>query len=134
MFDLAYAQSGPGAGGAGGGFSMMVPLILMFGVFYFLLIRPQQKKQRLHKEMLRALKVGDRVLTTGGLVGTIVEGGEQFIKLEVADKIRVEIGRSYIVGRIGSKESKEALPAAEGTEGSSAPGLGGLLGKLFGKK
>jgi len=137
MFDLAYAQSG-GAGGAGGGFSMLVPLLLMFGVFYFLLIRPQQKKQRLHKEMLRALKVGDRVLTTGGLVGTIVEGGEQFIKLEVADKIRVEIGRSYIVGRIGSKESKEALPAAErnrrGRLGSDAPGLGGLLGKLFGKK
>lgn len=63
-----------------------------------------------------------------------MEGGEQFVKLEVADKIRAEIGRTYIVGRIGSKESKEAHPAAEGTEGSGATGLGGLLGKLFGKK
>jgi preprotein translocase subunit YajC len=133
MFDLAYAQSG-GAGGAGGGFSMLVPLLLMFGVFYFLLIRPQQKKQRLHKEMLRALKVGDKVLTTGGLIGTIVEGGEQFIKLEVADRIRVEIGRSYIVGRIGSKEGKEALPAPEGAQGSGASGGGSLLGRLFGGK
>ena len=67
-------------------------------------------------------------------IRTIVEGGEQFIKLEVADKIRVEIGRSYIVGRIGSKESKEALPAPEGSEGAGASGGGSFLSKLFGGK
>jgi preprotein translocase subunit YajC len=132
MFDLAYAQ-GAGAGAPGGGFSMLVPLLLMFAVFYFLLIRPQQKKQRQHKDMLRALKIGDRVVTTGGILGTIVEGGEQFVKLEIADKVRVDIGRTYIVGRIGPKDSREALPSPEGAQGSGTPGIGGFLGKLFGK-
>ena len=66
MIDVAYAQGAGGAGGAGGGFSMLVPLLLMFGVFYFLLIRPQQKKQRRHQDMLKGLKVGDRVMTSGG--------------------------------------------------------------------
>jgi preprotein translocase subunit YajC len=86
---------------------MLVPLILMFGVFYFLLIRPQQKKQRQHQEMLRSLKVGDRVVTTGGLHGTIVAGGDQIIKLEIADKVRVEVGRTYIAGKVESREIKE---------------------------
>ena len=117
---------------------MLVPLLLMFAVFYFLLIRPQQKKQRMHKEMLRALKVGDRVMTTGGIIGTIVEGGEQLVKLEIADRVRIDIGRTYIIGRMTSKDSREALPsAAEQSEtpgtGSGTPGIGGFLGKLFGK-
>jgi preprotein translocase subunit YajC len=115
---------------------MLVPLLLMFAVFYFLLIRPQQKKQRTHQDMLKSLKVGDRIITTGGLVGTIVEGGEHSIKLEIADKVRVEVGRTYIAGRVASKESKDAqaLSTHEGqAQGSSATGLGGLLGKLFGK-
>jgi preprotein translocase subunit YajC len=138
MFDIAYAQGAPGGGGAGGGFSMLVPLLLMFAVFYFLLIRPQQKKQRMHKDMLRALKVGDRVMTTGGIIGIIVEGGEQFVKLEIADRVRVDIGRTYIVGRIGPKDSREALPspeaqAATSSQGSGTPGIAGFLGKLFGK-
>jgi len=142
MSELAYAMgSPPGGGGApGGGFSMLVPLLLMFAVFYFLLIRPQQKKQRTHQDMLKSLKVGDRIITTGGLVGTIVEGGEHSIKLEIADRVRVEVGRSYIAGRMASKESKEAQalsthegPAQGSGTGSSASGLGGFLGKLFGK-
>ncbi len=106
MIDVAYAQ---GAGGAvgGGGFSMLVPLLLMFAVFYFLLIRPQQKKQRRHQDMLKSLKVGDRVITSGGLCGVIVEGGEQLVKLEIADRVRVEIGRSFISGKM---ESAKELP------------------------
>jgi preprotein translocase subunit YajC len=87
--------------------SVFIPLILMFAVFYFLLIRPQQKKTRAHQDMLKSLKVGDRVVTTGGLFGTIVAGGDQTIKLEIADKVRVEVGRSYIAGKVESKEPKE---------------------------
>ena len=135
MSELAYAMGPqPGGGGApGGGFSMLVPLLLMFAVFYFLLIRPQQKKQRTHQDMLKSLKVGDKIITTGGLVGTIVDGGEHTIKLEIADKVRVEVGRSYIAGRIGSRESKEGqgVPLPEGQAQGS--GVGGFLGKLFGK-
>jgi preprotein translocase subunit YajC len=128
MIDIAYAQA-PGAAAPGGGFSMLVPLLLMFAVFYFLLIRPQQKKQRRHQDM-KALKVGDRVITSGGLVGTIMEGGDQFVKLEIADRIRVEVGRGYIAGRIASPHDARELagPHAEGQAGS-----GGFLGKLFGK-
>ena len=59
MFDVAYAMgTAPGSGGPGGSFSVFVPLLLMFGVFYFLLIRPQQKKTRQHQDMLKSLKVG----------------------------------------------------------------------------
>ena len=142
MSDIAYALGPqPGGGGAsGGGFSMLVPLLLMFAVFYFLLIRPQQKKQRTHQDMLKGLKVGDRVITTGGLVGTIVDGGEHTIKLEIADKVRVEVGRTYIAGRMGSRDSKEAQTVstseghAEGSRtGSSTPSIGGFLSKLFKK-
>jgi len=133
MIDVAYAQGAGGAGGAGGGFSMLVPLLLMFAVFYFLLIRPQQKKQRRHQDMLKSLKVGDKVMTNGGIVGTIMEGGEHFVKLEIADRVRVDIGRSYIAGKIMLKEGREAEPAStEGRTGAQG-GMGGFLGKLFGK-
>jgi len=133
MIDVAYAQGAGNAGAAGGGFSMLVPLLLMFAVFYFLLIRPQQKKQRRHQDMLKSLKVGDRVMTNGGIVGTIMEGGEHLVKLEIADRVRVDIGRSYIAGKIVVREGKEAEPAsAEGQTGARG-GAGGFLGKLFGK-
>jgi preprotein translocase subunit YajC len=112
MTDLAYAMGpAPGGGGSPGGMSVFIPLILMFAVFYFLLIRPQQKKQRTHRDMLKSLKVGDRVVTTGGLYGTIVAGGDTTIKLEIADKVRVEVGRTYIAGKVESKETKEIKEA-----------------------
>ena len=112
MTDVAYAMGPtPGGGGPAGGMSVFIPLILMFGVFYLLLIRPQQKKTRQHQDMLKSLKVGDRVVTTGGLYGTIVAGGDTFIKLEIADKVRVDVGRSYIAGKVESKEPKEAKEA-----------------------
>ncbi len=133
MIDVAYAQGAGGAGGAGGGFSMLVPLLLMFAVFYFLLIRPQQKKQRRHQDMLKGLKVGDKVMTNGGIVGTIVEGGEQFVKLEIADRVRVDIGRSYIAGKIIVKEGKETEPTTPDGQAAAQKGGGSLLGKLFGK-
>ncbi len=114
MFDVAYAMgTTPGGGAPGGQFSILVPLILMFGVFYFLLIRPQQKKQRTHQEMLKSLKVGDRVVTTGGLYGTIVAGGDHVVKLEIADKVRVDVGRTYIAGKVEGKEPKEIREGKE---------------------
>jgi preprotein translocase subunit YajC len=130
MGDLAYAQAAGGSA-AGGGFSMLVPLVLMFLVFYFLLIRPQQKKQRKHQDMLKGLKVGDKVITSGGLIGTIVEGGDPFLKLEIADKVKVEIGRGFISGRLATQGVKdpEPVPGPDGESASS--GGGGFLSKLF---
>jgi preprotein translocase subunit YajC len=112
MSDIAYAMGPtPGGGGSAGGMSVFIPLILMFAVFYFLLIRPQQKKQRTQQEMLKSLKVGDRVVTTGGLYGTIVAGGDHIVKLEIADKVRVDVGRSYIAGKVETREPKEVKEA-----------------------
>ncbi len=113
MFDFAEVAHAmgptPGGGSPGGGISVFIPLILMFAVFYFLLIRPQQKKTRQHADMLKSLKVGDRVVTTGGLFGTIVQGGDQVVKLEIADRVRVDVGRTYIAGKVESaKEIHEA--------------------------
>lgn len=117
MFDrgIAYAMgSAPGGGSpVGGGASFIVPLLLMFAVFYFLLIRPQQKKQRTHQEMLKSLKVGDRILTTGGIYGTIVDGGPQSVKLEIAEKVRVDVARSHIAGKIEEKGGKEVVKDAK---------------------
>jgi preprotein translocase subunit YajC len=108
MTDVAYAMGPTPGGGSPGGISVFIPLLLMFAVFYFLLIRPQQKKTRQHQDLLKSLKVGDRVVTTGGLFGTIVAGGDHVVKLEIADKVRVDVGRSYIAGKVESKEITEA--------------------------
>ncbi len=103
---LAYAMGVGGTGGGqGGGFAAMVPLLLMFAIFYFLLIRPQQKKQKKQRELLAALKRGDTVVTVGGLHGKITGVTEKVITLEIAEKIRVKVGRSFIAG-MASQETE----------------------------
>lgn len=100
MVNWAYAAA-QGAGGASEGgalWSFVVPMVLMVAIFYFLLIRPQQKKSKEHKALLDNLKKGDRVITNGGLIGTIVNLDDQIVNLEIADKVRIELGRPYIAG------------------------------------
>jgi len=96
---LAYAMGTGGAGssgGQGGGFTAFIPLILMFVIFYFLLIRPQQKKAKQHKEMLGALKKGDRVISSGGLHGVVTGITEDVVTMEIAPKVRVKVSRGSI--------------------------------------
>jgi preprotein translocase subunit YajC len=76
--------------------SFLLPLLLMFAVFYFLLIRPQQKRQRERNEMLNSLQKGDKVITIGGLHGTIVELTEERVALKVAENVRLTFERSAI--------------------------------------
>ncbi len=98
---LAYAMGGGGASGAGGqgsAFGAFIPLILMFAIFYFLLIRPQQKKTKQHKEMIAALKKGDRVVTSGGLHGMITGVSDDVVTMEIAPKVRVKVSRGSIAG------------------------------------
>jgi len=97
---LAYAMGtgGAGGGGQGGGFGAFIPLILMFAIFYFLLIRPQQKKAKLHKEMIGAVKKGDRVITSGGLHGTVTGITDTVVTMEIAPKVRVKVSRGSIAG------------------------------------
>jgi preprotein translocase subunit YajC len=91
----------------GGGMAQMVPILLMFVVFYFLLIRPQQKKAKEHQTMLQNLKRGDQIVTTGGMLGKITGLDDRMCTLEVAEKIRLRILRSHIAGKQGSVEAEE---------------------------
>lgn len=109
MIEVAYAMAtGSGdAAGSGGGLMAILPLILMFVIFYFLLIRPQQKKAKEHRQFLENLKRGDRVVTAGGLIGEITGLTDQTVTLEIADKIRVKVGRGYIAS-FAPKESAKS--------------------------
>jgi preprotein translocase subunit YajC len=112
VFDTAYAMAGASGGGQGGsGMLTLVPLLLMFAIFYFLLIRPQQKKAKEHRTFLENLKRGDKVVTAGGLYGEITGMTDETITLEIADKIRVRVGRGYIAS-FASKESIKAASSA----------------------
>ncbi|MCP4682341.1 MAG: preprotein translocase subunit YajC [Desulfobacterales bacterium] len=101
---LAYAMGGGGTGEAGGsgGFGAFIPLILMFVIFYFLLIRPQQKKTKQHRELLAALKKGDRVVSSGGLHGVITGLTDDIVTMEIAPKVRVKVSRASVSGVAGS--------------------------------
>lgn len=106
--ELAYALgTSPGAG-AGGGLAAFVPLILMFAVFYFLLIRPQQKKQKQHREMIANIKRGDRVITNGGIYGTVAGLSEHTIILKIADQVKIEITRNAVAGVVAQSTGEES--------------------------
>jgi preprotein translocase subunit YajC len=92
----AFAQT---AGAAGGESSLlsMLPLVLMFVVLYFVMIRPQMKRQKEHKAMIEAIAKGDEVVTTGGLLGKITKLGESFITLEVAAGVELQVQRGAVV-------------------------------------
>jgi preprotein translocase subunit YajC len=101
LVDVAYAASGP-LGGSGGSSAIMTQLLFfgaIFAIFYFLLIRPQQKQKRDRAQMLGSLKKGDRVLTTGGLYGTITAIDDAKVVLRVADQVKLEFDRTAI-GRV----------------------------------
>lgn len=90
----AFAQDG---GGGLGGIEPLIPLVLIFVVFYFLLIRPQQKKAKAHRQMIGDLRRGDRIVTAGGLVGQIHRvAGDSELLVEIADGVRVRVVRSTV--------------------------------------
>jgi preprotein translocase subunit YajC len=74
----------------------LLPLVLIFAVFYFLLIRPQNKRQKEHKELVANLSVGDEVVTAGGVLGKVVEIKEQFLRVQVADGVELKVQRHTI--------------------------------------
>jgi preprotein translocase subunit YajC len=99
MIDIAYAMGTGGAGGQGGsGWQAFIPIILMFAIFYFLLIRPQQKKAKEHRELLAAIKKGDKVVSNGGLHGVVTGITDDIVTMEIAPKVRVKVSRGSIAG------------------------------------
>jgi len=90
----AFAQTAPAGGDAG--FMGLLPIVLMFVLLYFLMIRPQMKRAKEHKQMVEALQKGDEVLTAGGVVGRITVMGDAYVSLEIAPGIEVSVQRSAV--------------------------------------
>ena len=93
LIQSAYAQA---AGEQCSPFISLLPLVLIFGVFYFLLIRPQNKKQKEHRELVANVGVGDEIVTAGGVLGKITEVKEQFLHVQVADGVALKIQRHTV--------------------------------------
>ena len=108
--NLAYAmgQGGITGQGAGGGFTAFIPLILMFVIFYFLLIRPQQKKSKEQREMISNLKKGDRIITAGGIHGRITGVEDNVLTVEIAEKVRVKLNRGNVGALIPTAPQSQA--------------------------
>ena len=110
MFEsLAYAMGAAPQGGDGAASNplmSMLPLVLMFAIFYFLLIRPQQKKAKQHKEFLAALKKGDYVLTGGGIYGRIIDADGDVLTIEIAENLSIKVNRSFVSGAASADEIK----------------------------
>jgi preprotein translocase subunit YajC len=99
MTGLAYAMGTPPGGAPAGGQSAitsMIPLIIMFAIFYFLLIRPQQKKAKEHKSLLEALKKGDSIVTAGGIHGKVTAVEENVVIIEVANGVNIRLNKGHV--------------------------------------
>lgn len=111
MIDLAYAMGAPPSGGGPASVMVqLVPIVLVLGIFFFLVIRPQQRERRRREQMLAALKKGDRVVTSGGLIGTVVGVTDRRVTLKLGDSVRVECLRSAVTG-LESDVKTDADPA-----------------------
>ena len=108
----AYAQAAPAATGAAespfGSIGGMLPLVLMFVVLYFVMIRPQMKRQKEAKAMIEALAKGDEIVTTGGMLGKISKIGETYMTVEIASGVEIQVQRGAVVqvlpkGTVGAK-------------------------------
>jgi len=94
LINSAWAQSGGGA--QGGGMESIILILLMFGVLYFLMIRPQMKRAKEHRSMIDALQKGDEVIAAGGVLGRITKVGENYLTLEIANNVEVQIQRPAV--------------------------------------
>jgi preprotein translocase subunit YajC len=111
MTGIAYAQgvaAAPAAGGLGP-FGQFVPLVLIFIVFYFLLIRPQQTKAKQHQQFLSDMKKGDKVLTGGGIHGKITGLTDSTITMEIADGVRVKVNRGSVLTTASATDNQAAV-------------------------
>ena len=122
LISPAYAQA---AGAAPGGdlFAQFMPLLLIFVVFYFLLIRPQQRKQKVHKEMLGALRRGDKVITGGGIIGTVTKvKSDTEAQVEIADGIKVLVARDTIATVMAKTEPADKSNDKNDNDDASSDG------------
>jgi preprotein translocase subunit YajC len=112
MTGVAWAADAGAAAGGLANIAQFVPLILIFIVFYFLLIRPQQKKAKEHQNYLSNLKKGDKVITGGGIHGQIVGLTDTVVTLEIAENVRIKVNRGAIAG--SAADADKQAPAKSG--------------------
>lgn len=120
LISTAYAQT---AGAGGGDFLIqLAPLVLIFVVFYFLLIRPQQKRMKEHKEMLANVRRGDRIVGNGGLIGTVtkVSDDDDTLTVEIADGVRVQMARGMLAEVRGKGEPVSKPAKKKASKGDAA--------------
>ncbi len=100
--DVVYAMASPqnaeGAGQGGGQLNFLVMMALLFGIMYFLIIRPQSKRAKEHKNMLENVKKGDKIITTGGIYGVIENIDNNTLTIKIAENVRIKTGRSAVAG------------------------------------
>ena len=110
LFGVAGLAANVFAAGAQGGdaFSSFIPLIVIFGIFYFLVIRPQQKRAKDHEAQLKALKKDDKIITTGGIYGTITAVREGILEVKIADNVKVQLARSAVSDLVKDETEKAA--------------------------
>ena len=136
LISAAFAQQvgGPGEGSM---FSAFLPLILIGFVFYFLLIRPQQKKQKEHRAKLAAVRRGDKVVTGGGIFGTVTKvSSDEEIQVEIAEGVRIRVATTTLMDVLTKPEPADPKADSKkdgGGQEQSGTG-GGLLGRLLGGK
>ena len=134
--DTAYALGGGAGGGGpgGGGFGQMIVVFgMIFAIMYFLMIRPQQKKMKTHTQMIGNLRRGDKIVTGGGVFGTVTKVlNEAEVMVEIAEGVRIKISRGTISTLLTQRDPATGQAAPAGAPAND--GGGGLLGKLMGRK
>jgi preprotein translocase subunit YajC len=127
LISPAYAQAAPGGGGDL--FVSLMPLVLIFVVFYFLLIRPQQQKVKAHRQLIDNIKKGDQVVTAGGIIGKVTRvETDNTVLLEVAPNVVVKVVKATISDLL-NKPQPASAPA--GSNDNASKGFGGMFGRLF---
>ena len=123
LISPAFAQSA----GGGGDLTSLLPFVLIFVVFYFFLIRPQQKRAKEHREMVSQLRRGDKVITSGGLVGTVTKSvdDQETVEVEIAKDVKVNIMRTMIADKRSKDDKKNAAKAQEPKKSGLAALFGG---------
>jgi len=107
---MMVADTSAGAGGGGGGLgAMLFPMILVFGIFYFMMIRPQQRREKERIKTISEIRAGERIIFSGGLIGTVTEVREHTFLVEIANKVNIEIAR----GAVGKVLAKDEAPSLE---------------------
>jgi preprotein translocase subunit YajC len=100
LFNVAHATTSAGTNSSEMNFMSFLPMIIIFVLFWLLLIRPQQKKAKLHNQMLSTLEKGDEVLTTSGLIGKIIKTDDNIVELEIADNVVVKLQKASVTGKL----------------------------------